>query len=458
MGYIRTNYGDSCFYEDNSFKRFNRYHNRNSASIWTGSNCHAHHCHGGFWHGFGSGLLANAGSWLYGGLTMLGGLIFSKAMGPGMNCQCGGQNMYPMSNGGWGSINNCFNFGGNLGWQNGDLLTGAGYYGLSSVYPQYVKPETVKPETDDNGTLPGDGKANLDNPKFTDLTAKVAALIAKENPTDDEVEALRAEIQEAKNETDDVQADSDKETYDNLLKILNSKHPPKSVGNDGKDGGKAGDNGVIGNGDAAGNIGANPETVTVDGQAVKVSELTSEQIGKLKVEDFNKVPADKITLTQEQAKKILENSGIKTDGTALVGDIITKGALELVQKAEVKVKVAKNTHKNASTDEGFIRGTISNVTKDASGKVTFTVDNSVYDGDIGLTYTFTQTGDKIFKISEIENKKDKPRYICTGWQNREYKLGDDKFLEINDATTLASKWNTTKGVIIAPKTKIPTAS
>lgn len=83
-GYVRANYGDNCFYRDSSFKRYNRAHG--DTTIFNFNYGSSYGCCGGghgtgFWGGLGMGIGYNLGSWLMGGMNMLGGRLGMGNMG-----------------------------------------------------------------------------------------------------------------------------------------------------------------------------------------------------------------------------------------------------------------------------------------------------------------------------------------------------------------------------------------
>lgn len=83
-GYVRANYGDNCFYRDSAFKRYNRAHG--DTTIFNFNYGTPNYCCGGgkrlnFWSGLGMGFGYNLGSWLMGGMNMLGGWLGLGNMG-----------------------------------------------------------------------------------------------------------------------------------------------------------------------------------------------------------------------------------------------------------------------------------------------------------------------------------------------------------------------------------------
>lgn len=362
----------------------------------------------------------------------LGGdtLIFNYNSNNSYNC-CGG------SRGGfWGGLGMGLGMGvgnflgglcGNLFGGFGNMFGGFGMGNMFGGFPSWGgfgnwgfggTPSTTTSSTTPTTTTTVT-KTNKDYEPLKDLSKEVDALNAKieaGTATQGEIDALIAKLQpyaDGKN-LDGVQDDIDKKFAQDAiarLKKLSGSSQPDAV----------------------------------------VSEIpTTKSEAEAKLKEMDGAALDKIT--KEDAKKWLEALGLIDGEYAKFPADNNIRALYLIQKSGLNAKVAHND--KATADEGFIRGTITDVaaggksvkemTKeelDAPAKISYTVNNCTITTDYGLTYSFEQTDDKTgYKITKIKNTGSQTYYIKSDFKNRVYKNGTP--LQINTAVLVSTKATT----------------
>lgn len=213
--YVRKNYGDNCFFNDSSFKRYNRYHNSRDINIFNigggnGGCC----CGGGIsgWGAFGLGLGQALGGFLMNGIGMLGGM-FGNMFG-GMFNMFGGFGL------GFGNFGLGFgNFGfGNMGLGN--------LWGTKQTKDDSDADEVGGTKYKKAKTVNDDDKVNKNQKAYNQLNGKISALAAKEEITQAEIEALRDEI----NKSSDLDDANKKKLLAELEKIKPKTKAPEATG------------------------------------------------------------------------------------------------------------------------------------------------------------------------------------------------------------------------------------
>lgn len=172
-GYVRSNYGCNCFYNDSSYKRYNRAHLEGDTLIFNFNYGYQGSCGGGcgmgFWGGVGLGLG-----------NFFGNIFGGNMWGGGMPWVC--------------------NWGG----------------GGSSSKVKDTDDGDYSSRRSRRSSAPDD----IDNPKFADFTKRIKDL-TPEN-IDTEYQKLKDEIKAAKEATDNLNKTADEQTYDNLLALLDT--------------------------------------------------------------------------------------------------------------------------------------------------------------------------------------------------------------------------------------------
>ena len=380
-GYIRSHYGDRCFYEDSSFKRYNRYHNTGDINIFAG-HCHTHHhcCGGNFWTGLAHGLGAGLGGWLMGGINMLGGWL------GGMSSSM----MMPM----------------NAGWNFGSQSLSGVSDNQTVVYED--SSDVASDDISETVVL-----NDIDNEKIANFLEQRNNLLAKAKSeagvTQAELDEYNASVDAAIEVTDENHKIADLKSYEELKLTADDVAKPdasavKPEGVDNGDAGKA------------------------------ISEMNADELLGLNISEL---PAADKDLAKEQAIKLLKDLEIEaSNGAVDLKNVLSPIKIGLIQIAGYTVTCAKNNHERARTDDGSIRGKISGAVVDGDKVTQFIVDNSIVDGDMGLKYTFVLV-DGGYKIDKIEYPKKEgikqaDYYLDKEWKERVYKFEDEAMLEIND--------------------------
>lgn len=408
-GYVRNRFGCNCFYGDSSFKRYNRAHGDTVIFNYNWGN-NGHCCGGtaktGFWGGLGFGAGLGLGTGL---MNMLGGWLGFGNGGFSMNGLFGGMN-FP-----WGGASGGGFWGANNGWNNG----------WNSNRTTTTTSETTTPsrnrKADDAGK---DGKLDIDNPKFATITAKIKELLGKTNVTQAEIDAVNKELDDALKNTDGIQSEKDKETYNNLKGILNTikvgannnggqkpsitpvptptNHPPvvapEPTGKDeapapaGKTPTPAGKTPATGTGE-----------VIIGGKPININDLTPDASGIAKIQGLT---ADELkNIPQAKAIEILEKLGfVGTENGQKIGKLSNNHkVLLLLMKSGLNVNVE---NRNASKDT-WIKGPITRVAE-KDGVLSYDVD-CAKTGSYGAKYTFTATDNTntkyTCKIADARGKK-----------------------------------------------------
>ena len=288
--------------------------------------------HGNFWTGLASGLGYGIGSWLMGGLNMVGNWF---GLGGGMGF-----------GGGWGFGMPMFNWGGGSAGRAGSDYGRDRDYSRERSTERDVEKEVVKTDSEYDA--------------INDAREQLQKLQAKKDPvTDAEIQALKDQI--AALTAKDGINDTENDDQIAMLKADFEKFKAGITSDSSEDDtvvtetGDADDTGVV---DIAG--------IDLD----KVKELKDPQIDKL---------------TKDQAIDILKKIGYITgEGDEQVGKLSNiYPVLKLLEKSGVTVEVE---YREASTDK-WVKGPISNVTKDAEGKLSYNVDANA--GTLKGKYTFT---------------------------------------------------------------------
>ncbi len=420
MAHIRSghHYRDNCFFGDSQYKRYLRYCNGRDCygSVFEHSCCcHTSHSCGGFGGGFFGNLWPSLGFSFGMGLgNMFTGLLGGLFGGFG-NFGFGGLGggFYPNYNSGLGGLNPSFNIGSNNSSSN-------------------------------NGS-----KKDIDNEKIAEFIEERNVLEKKLKAgtlTLDQATEFNDRVKEAKENTDDINQEHDKKSYDELLIDTTGleKDTPAgaganpTAGTDANPTAGTGANPTAGTGanppagtgtnppagtgtNPTAGTGANPPAVGVDTQ--DQNDNTTDEIytnwDKFKeCSDINKLK----DITQTQAIDLLDDAGITKDGDCYVINFNfdsdeEKAKLILLCKAGVKVKFAYNE----KVQQNWIHGTIDQVEIDTNGNVkSFDINNSSLrdQGEFGLRYTFeitnnsaTATAKKIEYVNDNDNTKDKTLYI-----------------------------------------------
>lgn len=327
MGYIRANYGDRCFYNDSSFKRFNRFHCGGDTLIFNynyGNNCCGGHGRVGFWGGFAGGLGYGLANMFMGGLNMLGGWL-----------GLGGGNGFGGFGGGFGN----WGFGGGAaGVDTGYSPRRSRRSERSERSERTERVEVDKPQ----------GNDDKDTKTFNTLHEELNALRAKKAAgtlTAEELDTFEAKVNGTKADTDDIMV-ADNTKYKELLQ-------------EGIDALKA----------ELAKKPATPATpaegeVTIGGKNVKPEDITSLDA----IQNLTQAEVDK--LTPEQAEQILTKLGYIENGVGKISN--NYPVLMLLAKSGVTVEVE---HNSVAGDQ-WIKGPISGVEKAEDGKLSYTVDCS----------------------------------------------------------------------------------
>ena len=403
-GYVRNRFGCNCFYGDSSFKRYNRAHGDTVIFNYNWGN-NGHCCGGtaktGFWGGLGFGAGLGFGTGL---MNMLGGWLGFGNGGFSMNGLFGGMS-FPWggaTGGGWWGGNAGWGNGQNNGWNNGN--NSKTNTNTTNKTTESTTPNRNRQADGADGTG-ANGKLNIDNPKFATISTKILELSRKTNPTLTEIKALEKELDDALNGADDIQTEDDKTVYNSLkgwlgdikAKVISAKptiqlekNPTNEV------------SGATGASENSNPVGKTP--TPAEGE-VKIGE-TIIKIDDLTVDNLKKVtePKELANIDENKAKDILTKLGyIDNNGTGKLSNIY--GVLLLLEKSKVTVEVE---HRSASSDQ-WIKGPISNVTKDKDGKLTYDVDCKGITGAVfEAKYRFTALANdnKTYKC-EIVDKNGK---------------------------------------------------
>ena len=326
-------------------------------------------CGGGFWGG------------LFGGLGM--------GLGAGlMNMFTGGMNMFSgmnMFGGGIGMFGGGFpmmNFWG-MGGGSSQNVDGAG--GKSKA--------KAKDNDNDNKECP-----DKDNEIRIALRDKLQKLGEQTTITQAEIDTLKAEIQKAKDETDENHNDTDKTEYDQLLKDL-EKIKPKgapaqtSVAEDKDDSGESTRTDV----QTDTQVTETPTPAPAPAPTPTVTgNLTDKASGDLSPEEIKQ-------LTAAQAIEILgndKNKRLNADDTVKVPR--TYNELLLAWKSGLKIQFCKNTDsendsKKSATISGNITGEISPYGSDGDKMYKAKVKDTY--GEYELVFNFNENNNTIEIIS-----------------------------------------------------------
>lgn len=365
--YVRKNYGDNCFFNDSSFKRYNRYHNSRDINIFNIGGNTGHCCCGGGvsgWGAFGLGLGQALGGMLMGGIGMLGGM-FGNMLG-GMFNMFGGFGL------GFG------NFG--LGFGN----FGFGNMGLGSLWgAKQTDDDSSSDKVDDTKykkakTVGDDDKVDKNQQAYNTLNGKITTLAAKEEITQAEINALRKEI----NDSTDLDDANKQKLLAELDKIQPKSKAPVATGKyNGTD----------------------------------ITALTAEQIGGITQEQFNKLAqADKDaivakvkTLGQADREALAQNTNIPAElRKAAKESLYTTGYTNYDGNTEIAeadlIKAHDKSPKTRDTvkAEGKADATI---TKAEGGKHPQTI--VIHDlKDITYTYKEIKDGEYIYVSDQDEQE------------------------------------------------------
>ncbi len=160
-------------------------------------------CGGGFWGGLLGGLGMGLGAGIMnflGGGSMFGGGLFGGGM-----------------------------FGGGMGMFGNFGMFGGGFSPFASIWNNNSTPRTdgaggrkENPSADDSECK------DIDDEKIDNLTTKYNELKNKSTITQEEIDALKQEIEDAKENSDDIHKDGNDASYKNLLELV-GKLEPKSA-------------------------------------------------------------------------------------------------------------------------------------------------------------------------------------------------------------------------------------
>lgn len=245
--YIRSHYGDNCFFRDSSLKRYNRYHSGGDTLIFNynyGCNNSHGHCGGSFWGGFGSGIgfgLANMFSGLFG------------MFGCGMNMFGGGFPSWGQSWGNWGN-------------------SGYGYGTMSTT-----------PSTSTSGTKKTTGadtkKSDTDAQKILDIIPKAVDI---SNLTDAQIDGLIKKLEDLKDKLDGINDDTNKTNIDSQIELLKNQKAKNAQAKDNASA-KPADNNNQANGASGGaatddTSGSNPTAPTGNNNHESISKFNLEVV------------------------------------------------------------------------------------------------------------------------------------------------------------------------------------
>lgn len=409
-GYVRANYGDNCFYRDSSFKRYNRAHG--DTTIFNFNYGNSYGCCGGshgtgFWGGLGMGIGYNLGSWLMGGMNMLGGWLGMGNMG------------------GFGNWFGGMNFGNIGGFGGGNWLSGTN----TSTGSSSTKTETKTVEKTDseykainsareklNELVGRDEKTPVTADDLKALDAQIKALTAKDGINDDDnkkqIDMLKADFEKL------VKANPEAAKAAGLAET----EKPDGAGNVDKTGAADGDDATKG---------ANGS----DGAAKGAKDPDGAEAGKT-AENINKAT------TAEELEKALPEGGYdklsdadkKAYGdklTALLPNMTDDDKKALLEKAlptELKAKIKASFYVTGYTNydgktelkdgDVILAHDVSGLTKDTTkgaGKADSTItksDNGSHPKTIvihdrkDITYTYKETADGEYIYTSDQNKQD----------------------------------------------------
>ena len=380
-GYVRANYGDRCFYNDSSFKRYNRAHGDTTIfnfNYGASNNCCGGHGTG-FWGGLGMSIGYNLGSWLMGGLNTLGG---------------------------WLGMGNFGGFGNIGGW---------GLNGLYGGGSTYNNTNNTTNNTTSSKSRKTD-KTDKEYEKINDAREELQKLQDKKEPvTADEIKALEDKINSltAKDNVNDAdnqtQIDMLKHDFDKL-KTANP-NPVKPAAADNKDGkpadGTTGTPVVTGNG----NTGKAAETALGKLPQEKQTALEGTNIPKEKLNELLQagLSPDEIiglntqTVTPEEMKtlKTLDveyKDGVLTCPTELNTENLTKLA-EISNSRKIPVAMGYNS--NSAVVDHWIKGYIDKDSiKTENNKLSYSIDCKDVEGaKFGNKYKVEQQENNSYIIS-----------------------------------------------------------
>ncbi len=324
--------------------------------------------HGGFWNGFGLGL-GNAFGSLFSGF-LGGGMGFGIPMfGSGFSIG------RPMFGGGWGD----------WGSRRSDRSS---------------EKETIKEVVKDDP----------DCAKIADITGEIKEL--GKNPTKDEINKIIKNIDDAIEDLDNNNKTAQKRTLENLKRQLENKlnnitpepDPEPSVVDPANP-----------TPDSQPPVVPTKGKVKINGEEVDPKSITLDDLITANDDELGKI-------TKKQAFLILGNLGyIKGSGNNAVGHLSNVYAvLKLLEKSGVTVEVENRKE----SDDKWIKGPLSNVTKGTDGKLSYNV-NCANIGAFGATYNFqaqdanntkykvtsTDTSVKVDNTIEVEYQGEKKPLI-----------------------------------------------
>lgn len=343
-------------------------------------NCGGHN--GGFWGGFGMGLGACFGN------------LFSGFMGN-------------MGFGGFGGL-----FGGGMGFGfpsfgGGNWFGGGSSNRVSDSHSSNTTSCNCKGCGNDNGKTNSKNNEDKDQARLKELDDEVRGF---ENNLKDGINVdqtkladVRKALELLKNSPiDDINGETNKAHYARLLDDLNEAFPPKNtttpVAAPTKQAPAV----------AAAPAQGNEDTVTINGQPVKLSDLTPAQIQALGVDQIK-------NLTADQAKDLLKTLGLLTQddsGNPGVKATTNYKALLLTEQSGLPLACGHNVKlDNVQGADAYINGTISDVTLDSTTNIiTFVID------DDNAKYKMSCKADSTkYQIAEmVENKTNKYKSAKVG--------------------------------------------
>jgi len=364
--------------------------------------------HGGFWSGFGLGL-GNAfgsifGGFLGGGFGNFGFGGFGGGFGGFGGFGLGGFGFPSFGGGGWGNF-----------WNGTPAVTSTH---SSSTCDCGCKDKKTKDTTTHECNDP-------DLKRINDYDTEVVAL--ENTPNKDKAKKLYKRIKDSMDKQDDVHKAENTTAYQKLLDRLKAKYPDidKTNASEGDDGveeevDNVDDGSTLGSGNRATDTGIDTtgtgtaDTVTINGNPVKLSDLTAAQIADLTPEQIGK-------LKPEQAKALLEKLGLlcKDDsGKDGVKATTNYKALLLVQQSGLPLACGHNTALDSIDGaDAYINGTITDVKIDGE-TITFIID------DDNAKYKMSCKADSTkYQIAElVENKTSKYKTVKLG---TEYEIKED---------------------------------
>lgn len=435
--YVKQNLGCHCFYNDSSFKRYNRFHTGSGNLIFNfGSGCGCNNfmttC-GSMWRGIGNSFGSN---FLYGLGIGLGNWLSGCCIGFGNwlgGCWGG---MTGWLGGCYGAMGNMFGgggFAGGLGYGLGmglPGLIGTGVNWIFGLIGNNGGNSSTGISSDNNGALGSSESASQSGTSTTTQTGSSQADQSTSGSTQTNQSTLGgntvqtpAEIIASIGDIDKLEPDKLKEEKEKLKALLNNT----TLSEDDK----AKVNNLLKQIDnklkLAGELYLDDGEVVANGKVLKIEDLTPADIVEFTADDIDKIK------NTDKFKAILGKLGVDTvdnNGKEILSlpetmDVDSITALAKLSKA-AGIPVAMGYNSNSKIVDHYIAGYIDpESVKLKDGKLTYDIDcKGVQGARFGNKYTVTQKEGAFYNVkvnTPLNSGTINPKYKESGVDDYELK-------------------------------------